>query len=164
MEKGPLKRLTTMKMENGLQEQVNAKQAAERHPETILDASTEDKLARAALRASTSKPHDEPKASAAMSACLDAKMAEDLPLTEVVTQQCITKSFEDVREPVEAIRARIASSGRGTPRALALPHAGNTTFIPLDMMVRQQAFGFKLMLDALQMQCRFIDIWRPRHQ
>ena len=46
----------------------------------------------------------------------------------------------------------------------ALPRAATMTIVSLSMMVSQQARAFGLMLDLLQRQRQFFDMWRPRHR
>lgn len=90
------------------------------------------------------------------------KTTEDIQ-PRTATQEAMAKPFEKVPETIEALRARITAPDAARQGAETMLHAGSMTFHPLLTMVRQQAIGFNLMLDMLQIQRRFVDMWRPRH-
>lgn len=136
--------------------------ADRRTPAELLLETIEEIRARSAMPASTWKLHEEPTASGAVAPVLDAKVTEVLP-----PMAAVTKPFEDLREMTEASRAGITAPGTGTALGAAhqvvdaMPRAARMTFMPLGMMVRQQALAFGLMLDVLQIQRQFFDMWRP---
>ena len=72
--------------------------------------------------------------------------AEDLPAKGAMAQET-RKLFEQLRETMGAVPP---------------PVSAGLAFSPIGMMVRNYAYGFNFVLDALQMQRRFFDTWQPR--
>ena len=147
---------SAMKRENSQQEKVDAGQTDQGLIGTIHHQNLRDILALASP-ASIKEPTEE-RITAVSSA--DGKKAEDLPLKENMAQEVTTKLFEENLRRIGAIRPPVSASG-AAHQVAAVPRAG-MAFSPLEMMMRQHAYGFNLMLDAWQIQRRFFDLWRPR--
>ena len=104
-----------------------------------------------------------PTASGVEPGALDPKAGE-------VTQDVITKPFADLHETLGAISTPLTAPETGTALgderdlAAAIPRAAAMTLMPLGMMVRQQALAFSLIVESVQMQRHFFEMWRPRQE
>ena len=91
----------------------------------------------------------------------EAEAGQDLSSSEVMGKDGGSESTECLRERIRVLGA--GPAGATPDAAEAMPRAAGMMFVPLGIVVRQQACLWNLMLDGLEMQQQFVNMWRPRH-
>ena len=96
----------------------------------------------------------------------EARAEPELSRDEATATDGTHQPIEDLREKIKSIGHHLTDSetGRTREKADAMPRAAGMMLMPFGLMVRQQARVWNLMLDALEMQRQFVEIWRPPHR
>ena len=141
---------SAMKRGNSQQEKVDAGKTDQSLIETMHHQNIRDILALASSASMKEPPEDR---IATVSVAV-GKKAENLPPKEAMAQ--------DPKEAMAQETRKLFEHMRDTMGAVPPPVSAGLAFSPIGMMVRHSAYGFNFMLDALQMQRRFFEIWQPR--
>lgn len=152
--KSKSKSVSVMKREKILRDKIKSEAALERPLERILRETVADIQDRTAFIGGTGLQREEPPASPAVSTALSANSEEVSSPRKVVTREL----------GVRASGPRTVASGPTIDVADAMSHSATMTLLPVALMTRQLASAFNLMLDGMQMQRQFWNMWRPPHR
>ncbi len=149
--------------QNKRSDQEKSKNASERPIDRIVHEIIEDIRGRAATSTLISGDRMEPMAGSAPS---QASAEPDLSRDQTTATDGTHQPIEDLREKIKSIGHHLTDceTGRTREKADAMPRAAGMMLMPFGLIVRQQARVWNLMLDALEMQRQFVEIWRPPHR